>query len=224
MKDYKKIFDYLSKALIFILILVSFSFIYDNYRHSAYLNDKLLTTNNDLYLKDYKKNLETINNNLNNYQYNETKYIDDFDNMNSFKQKLDSCLIHLTSSESIYNIEVNKELTYHDIYEYNNYVYNSLINDCWVTNLNKIDMKSKFFNKMNTYQDEINMILANSKNLKTRLLSNSLYTFGSVNSKYMVYNPLKESYDETTRIYDNFSKIILDLSNYLVAGEEYENS
>ena len=224
MKDYKKILDYLAKTLIFILILVSFSFIYDNYRHSAYLNDKLITTNNDLYLKDYKKNIETIKNNLNNYQYNETKYLDNFDDMNSFKQKLDNCLIHLTNMDGIYNIEANKELTYHDIYEYNNYVYNHLVNDCWVTNLNKIDMQSKFFNKMNIYQDEINMILANSKNLKTRLLSNSLYNFGSVNSKYMVYNPLKESYNEVTRIYDDMSKIILDLSNYLVAGEEYENN
>ncbi len=224
MKDSKKILDYLVKSLVLILILISFSFIYDNYRHSTYINDNLIVTNNDVYLKEYKKNLNAIKNNLDNYQYSESKYKDNYEKMNLLNQKLNSCYLHLTNDKGIYKLEAGKKITYYDIYELNNNVYNHLINDCWVTNLNKIDMESSYFNKMNTFQNNINMILSNSKNLKNRLLSNSLYSFGSINSKFMVYNPLRDSYDEVTRIYDDTSKIVLDMSNYLVAGEEYENN
>ena len=47
-------------------------------------------------------------------------------------------MIRLLFSRVIPDLNKDSELSYVDIYNYTNYVYNSLINDCWVTNLSKV--------------------------------------------------------------------------------------
>ena len=222
-KYYIKYLTYFSNLLMLFLLLISFSFIYDNYRHALYLDDVIKVTDNDIYIKDYRKNIEKIHNNLDNYQYNGGKYLDTYENVTELKQSLDTCLRHFEDN-GLSKLNDGDELKYKDIYDLNNYFYNSLVNDCWVTNLNKVNLQSSFFKRTYLFQEEINILLNNSKGIKTRMLANSLYSYGSINSKYMIYNPLIEDYNDVSKIYDDMSKIILDYSNYLVSGESYENS
>ena len=221
----KKILNPIIIFSCFLLFGISLYFIIINYKHQSYINDKYIVTDSDIYLKDYKKNVDSILDNLNTYKDTKGTYIDDYEKINSLNQKINSCYIHLVSNDTIYSLSKDQELSYVDIYNYANYVYNSLINDCWVTSLVKVkndNYQASYFKRINLFQEEIDMILYNTKNLKNRLLSNSLYSFGSNDSKYMIYNPLNESYNEMTKIYDDVSKIVLDFSNYLVKGEDYE--
>ena len=221
----REIIKKLSIFTCFLLFGISMYFIIINVKHQNYISDKYTVKDSDIYLKDYKKNVNAILDNLNAFKETKGNYIDDYEKIISLNQKVNSCYFHLINEKTIYDLNKDSELSYVDIYNYTNYVYNSLINDCWVTNLSKVknnNYLSTYFKRLSLFQEEIDMILYNTKNLKNRLLANSLYTYGSNDSKYMIYNPLNESYNEMTKIYDDVSKIVLDFSNYLVKGEDYE--
>ena len=105
----------------------------------------------------------------------------------------------------------------------NNFIDN--FNDkCWTSNISwlYIDRKDKtnFIKSVEQYDGTNKILVNNALYIKQELNDNSSYYYNTAISNAMIRNNLNSSYQMVIRNYYEFSKMILDISNYLVEGDK----
>lgn len=212
LKEYLHIIGVSVLCFIFCLSLY---YLIVNISHSKIVSKQVYVSSSDKEYINYSNNAINIKSNLDNYKYNKNKHKYDTNTMYKIYNNVNACYNLLSSNNSILG---NKDVyvKYKDLYNLNNYLINSLIDKCFTTNLLWISNSNDSKLKENIIDSKyiVDMIANNSKYIKSILKDNSTYSFIRNDS-----NMLNNSYQFVLHNYSDFSKIVLDISNYLVNGE-----
>ncbi|MBR3660989.1 MAG: hypothetical protein IKN63_03690 [Bacilli bacterium] len=234
-KDYLKIIAYSIIGLVF--VLASFYLIM-NYNHNEELTKNIFISNNESNYIAHQELLTNINNNLNIFKNKKNK-------TNSDKQiadRLERCYNVLNSDSSFSKIELNKEYTAYDIYKIGADLQNNIINECWNTNFsflvannntNRQDSTDKSLNSteipkkikivlpiLNKYVSTINDNVTDS--LK-EIQNNSSYFYTTNIASATIRNYLGSDYSTIVKSYNDFTSIILYLTEIINEDEVITN-
>lgn len=205
-KEYLKGVIYLLASLL--IIITSYNIII-NIFHMKTINSNVLINNYYDEYYQYKSNVNDIVNLLNN---NSKK------SNNVLYRSLIVCLNSL-KKDKMYNYSFNQTLNNLDLYEINEDFINNIIDNSWYSNLNVIDWDSI---KLSEYKKEIDhtmsLLIFNSQYLKNELRYNDNYHY-SLSSNYN--DELDNHYKMILNNYNQYTKIILELSKYLDSGDFY---
>lgn len=215
----KKILHLLGIILLSLIFCISFYYLIINIYHDAAMNKKVFVSSDNVYYKKYQSNIDIIKTNLDNYSYNKNKYKYDSNIMNNFYNKVNYCYNILVKSNIIIN--ENTFLGYKEVNELNNEFINLFVDKCfttnllWIGNLTNSNLKEQF----NNAKFSIDILTNNSLYLRNELKDNSSYYYNTDYFNQKIRNNLESSYQLILHNYSDFSKIIMDLSNYLTRGE-----
>jgi len=207
-------------VLLGLIFCISFYYLIINIYHDSSMNKKVFVYLDNIYYKKYLNNVNDIKKNLDNYSYNKSKHEYDSNTMNNFYNKVNSCYNILAKSNII--IDEDVFLGYKEVNELNNDFINLYIDKCfttnllWISSLNNSNLKKQF----NNAKFSIDILANNSLYLRNELRDNSSYYYNTNDFNLRIRNNLESSYQLILHNYSDFSKIILDLSNYLVRGEQ----
>ena len=128
-------------------------------------------------------------------------------------------------SENTTILDNSKEIfSYYDVYKVNNNFIDNFNDKCWTSNISwlYIDRKDKtnFIKSVEQYDGTNKILVNNALYIKQELNDNSSYYYNTAISNAMIRNNLNSSYQMVIRNYYEFSKMILDISNYLVEGDK----
>ena len=217
--NFKKYLHIVAIGLLFLILCISFYYLIINIYHDSSMNKKVFVSEDDVYYKKYQSNINDIKINLDNYVYNKNKYKYDFNTMNNIYNRINYCYNILSLNDSILGDKTF--LDYKDVNELNNQFINSYIDKCfttnlsWINNLSNSKLKDQFYNA----KFSVDILINNSLYLRDELRDNSSYYYNTDYFNKRIRNNLESSYQLVLHNYSDFSKIILDLSNYLVRGE-----
>ena len=144
--------------------------------------------------------------------------------MQKIYSSISTCYNFLKEDKTIIGNTHATKIGYYEVYELNNYFINTLMDKCmtnnltWLINDEKV-LKTSFSKKIENYVLVTDILTNNATYVKDELRDNSSYYYNTAISNSMVRNNLNSSYRLILRNYDDFSKIIYDLSDYLVRGE-----
>lgn len=217
--DFKKIFHILGTILLIVIFCISFYYLTINILHDSTMNKRIFASENDTYYKQYQINLKTIKNNLDSYHYNKSKYKLDYNIVDNFHNKINYCYNILEDVNTVFNN--NTFIGYEDVYKLNNYFINYSLDKCftsnliWINNVNNSTLKNEYDNA----KFSVDILTNNALYVRDEFKDNSSYYYNTNYFNQTIRNNLDSSYQLILRNYRDFSKIILELSNYLVRGE-----
>ncbi len=196
-----------------------------NLFHYNYLQSESLFTKENTYYREYVSNVENINKNVDNYKYDASKFKDPIEVVNTYRDRIGSCYNKLTEKDSLYNQQDNVFLRDYDLYKYNEFFVNELVNECWVKNLadfyyNGKDYEGSYKYNFVYYNDKINNLVNEANYLKKELVSNYTMRYINDGSKMTSRDEAFEHLNLVNSLYDEFSKTIYQASLYLVDGEQ----
>lgn len=219
-KEYVHIFAILVIGLMFGL---GFYYILLNSYHSSSISDKAYVLENDVYYTDFKENLTQIKKNVDSYNYYAVNFKYDLSEMQKIYSNIKYCYSVMSADESIIALKNGNSVSYANVYDYNTYFINNMLDKCYTSNLSWITSDSMANSKVKdivkNHKLTIDILANNSLYLKNELRNNSSYYYSTSVSNTMIRNNLNSSYRLVLSNYDYFSEIILELSNYLVRGE-----
>lgn len=224
MKDFIKEYVHIFAVLVIGLVFgLGFYYILLNSYHSSSINEKAYVLENDVYYKDFKENLTQIKKNIDRYDYYAVSFKYDLSTMQKIYSNINYCYSVMNSEESIISLKNGNSVSYINVYNYNSYFINNMIDKCFTSNLSWIETEnnssSKIKNMVAEHQLTVDILSNNALYLKNELRNNSSYYYSTKISNSMIRNNLNSSYRLVLSNYNYFSEIILDLSNYLVRGE-----
>ena len=184
----KSIFGEYIKAIMYtvfgLILIMSTYLIIINVHHYNALSSTITVSDVDTNYVNYKKNVNEISKLLNKI------------NSNASLNKTYNVL----KQGGLYRIIPNTKLTYHDLYQLNDYFINDILNNCWFSDLSKLN-KNKSNDKI------IKLLVDNANYLNKHFLDNGLTLYDSVNKDKI--------YDDYSIIIENyymFSSVILSMS------------
>lgn len=215
----------ISKSIIGLLFGLGFFYILLNAFHASSINKVVYVSELDVYYSSYLDNVLAIKKNLDNYRYDKDKFAHNMPTMQKISSEITACYNILNSNEGLLGKSEGMKLGFNDVYNLNNYFINSLIDQCFISDISWV-MKDEVLQDSNfarevAIQYNVNDILSNnSMYIKDELRDNSSYYYNTAVSNAMIRNDLNSSYRLVLRNYYDFSKIILNLSEYLVRGDK----
>ncbi len=219
-KEYLKIIISIITTLLF---SVAFFYILLNAFHASSINKKVAAHPDSIYYLGYKENLNQINENIKNYTYDNKKFALSMDMVEKIYINLKICSEYMSENTTI--LDNSKEIfSYYDVYKVNNNFIDNFNDKCWTSNISwlYIDRKNKtnFIKSVEQYDGTNKILVNNALYIKQELNDNSSYYYNTAISNAMIRNNLNSSYQMVIRNYYEFSKMILDISNYLVEGDK----
>ena len=182
--EYLKIITY---TLVGLLLVISSYSIILNIRHAKVLSQHAYVSDIDVDYKKYKEDIIEIENNLQEKEDNDlVKALND--------------TIKNMKDDGIFRLLPNKSLSFADLYSLNEYFIETLINNCWIT-----EIKMNVDNHM--YDSKIDMVVNNSKYIRHNLVNNGLSM-----ADYIIDDKANDDYHFILKNYALFSDIILDIS------------
>ena len=178
--EYYKVILY---TLIGLIFTISIYMIIINIHHYKSLSSQITVNEADSEYVNYKKNINEIEFNLKKRQNN----------------SLNNTLAILKNG-GVFRLIPKTKITYHNLYELNNYFINNLINRCWIENLKSIN-KDRENDKM------IDILISNANYLNSHFIDNGLTLYDSYNE-----NKIQDDYYLILKNYLAFSNIILSMS------------
>ena len=115
--------------------------------------------------------------------------------------------VEVMKKSGVFRLIPKTKLSYHDLYDLNDYFIERLINDCWVRYFNMTKLGS-------SHNDIANMLISNANYINSHLTDNSLTLYDSKDDSKII-----DDYHFIVRNYVMYSNIILDLCNSL-GGEQ----
>ncbi len=173
-----------------LMIVLSCYTIIINIHHYHSLKDTVSVSELDSNYKIYKNNVTLIEESVDK--------ISDKDIKTSFNN-----IVAILKKDGVFRLVPNRKLEYHDLYNLNDYFIEELINEIWVSNINKLDISKE-------YQEEINLLINNSGYMNSYLIKNGLLLYDDRNSQKII-----DDYHFILNNYSMFSSIILKISNSL---------
>lgn len=221
-KEYVHILGTIVVGLIFGL---GFYYILLNAFHSSAMSKEIFVNVNDVYYREYSENLELIKKNLDSYTYNNDKFSLNSSKVQGIFSSINSCYNFLSNEDAVLGYKNGDVLGYKRVYDLNKNFSNSLIDMCYISNIlwmlkDEEVLKNSHFANMSSYKQIVDILSNNTSYIDTELRDNSSYYYNTEISNSMVRNGLNSSYRMVLRNYDDFSKIILQLSEYLVGGDK----
>jgi len=222
-KELKGFIRILTNVFSAIILCVGFYNIFINLFHQSYINNRIVVSKLDKDYVEYKNNLTQIENNLKKYKSIATK---DYDavTMNKLYGSTKSCLNILKSANSPFGLKENERLTPFRIYQLNANFSNETINHCWIMGMSFINLEKHNYNGyfkevFPNYDKIVDVLVENADYIDDDLLDNSSYHYSTTSTKNTVRNELLEQYKMILYDYNNFSNIILEISEFLIKGE-----
>ena len=217
-KEYLKIIAYM---LIGIVFAFSAFYLFINIFHSLELEKTyIVDVNETTMVKDYYRRIQTIENNVSNFQVNSYKGTINPSKMLVIQQNIKQCAIILKSTY-LEEIKDNNEINITDVYKLRDTYENKILSDCIINNLywtldpkdNNIDSKYLIENKeiMSLYVDALKN---NTSYLKKDLLTNSSYYFNTSTASSGVKDNVRDGFYETLSAYKDASLYVEYLSNW----------
>ena len=111
--------------------------------------------------------------------------------------------VEVMKKSGVFRLMPKTKLSYHDLYDLNDYFIERLINDCWVRYFNMTKLGSN-------HNDVVNMLISNANYINSHLTDNSLTLYDSKDDSKII-----DDYHFIVRNYVMYSNIILDLCNSL---------
>lgn len=212
----EKVLEKMSKYLLILLFSFTFFCLLTNFLHQREISKSVLINKDNSLYQEYQDVIMTLEDNASNYKNNSY----DLKTNDSLKAALKSCISLLKDKRGIYN-SVGKLKAY-DVYEKNSFFENEIVNKCWKDNMNFVREGNYkgFLHNFPMYDDYVNKMIIDSNYVKYELLNNSSIHYNTLNID--VRDNLQSEYEMVQNNYLSFSKIILDMSNYLVNGDAYE--
>ena len=180
--EYLKIITYTIFGLI--MILSSYMIII-NIHHYNSLREKIVVSEIDSDYTKYKKQVNDIGELLNKKNTNAS--------LNDTYQVL--------KNGGVFRLIPKTSLSYHDLYELNEYFINEIINNCWVSKL-------KTLNKNTLNEEMINILISSSKYLNNDLLNNGLVLYDDLSD-----DKIHDSYYTILKNYVAFSNVVINIIN-----------
>ncbi len=193
--------------------------------HQQYLDTKLSFTEEYEIFQNYKENLDKIKKNIDSYNYDSNIFNEKMEKMNIYRDRINTCYKYLTDEESLIKLKTGDMISDYDIYVLNEFFNEKIVDECWVKSLSDYYYNSdnyqgyfKYFMKGNS--DYISNIASQSTYLKKELKSNYNVHYINDNSLITSRNELLEHLNLLMSIYNNTSKLVYNMSNYLVDGDK----
>lgn len=220
-KEYVKIIINVACAILFGL---GFYNILINVFHQNYIDQTLVVGNLHSDYNAFHDNIVEIEKNLKRYNFDENKFSYDITTMETLRGKISYCMTFLKNEKGLYGVGTNTPIKTYDLYSINHYFVQSVVDECWTLGMSFINHSDKeydgYFGEMfPRYTKSIAGLVENSKYVRGELLSNSRYHYGTDVSRSTIRNDMLAQYDFIVRNYLDFSDIILEVSEYLVVGD-----
>ena len=198
----KSLFDEYYKILmytIFGIILVMSSYIIIlNIHHYNSLNSTIIVSEIDSAYQKFMNNVTKLENNINDKMVGN-------DNIKLYFSKT----LTILKNGGVFRILPHTKLKYNDLYNLNTYFIEELINKCWVSVFQNLDISKE-------YHDIVSVLINNANYMNDYLSKDSLILHESSNESRII-----NDYHMIINNYAMFSNVILDMNNSLV-GVKYE--
>ena len=225
MKEFFKEYIHLIGTIVVGLIFgLGFYYILLNAFHASTMSRQVYVNVNDLYYKEYQENLYLLKSNLNNFSYKNDKFSLNSSKVQGIYASLNSCYHVLNGDGAILSNKNAELLSYKEVYDLNKNFKNSLIDMCYISNISWMlkdeeILNTKYLSNLSAYSQTVDILSNNTSYIDTELRDNSSYYYNTEISNATIRNNLNSSYRLILKNYDDFSKIILELSKYLVGGD-----
>ena len=197
----------------FVFVLTSFYFVI-NYYHSEEVKKQVYIGQTDPKLVAYKDNVDRIKNNLDAFQKKRItagSYLSMYNNLNT---------CYTTLKDNFYNIETNRYYSSNDIYNLGGKFQSEVLNLCWALHLSSIkESNINDFKKVSPLvTSEVNSISKKTNYALEEIMNNSSYFYTTRITSVTIRNYLTSDYNMIVDSYQDFSSIILYLSELLNEG------
>jgi len=192
-KDNVKIVIY---VILGILLIISSYLIILNIHHYHSLSSEVIVSEIDNGYAKFKENVNLIETVIGSYQSDDEVYL-------SLSKLVDNM-----KRDGVYRLIPKTKLTYYDLYILNDYFMEELINNGWVSYIQKFDASGN-------YQDIIMMLVNNSNYLNSVFTNNSLALYDG-----KLDNKIEDNYHFILSNYMMYSNVILDICNEIGVNNE----
>ena len=179
-----------------IIFVLSIYNIIINFKHAAFLNEKVTVMDSSNNYKKFKDNILLIENNVNLYPNS---------NLHPFFIKM----INLLKDGGAFRLFPNDKLSYVDLYNLNNY-FQEVIDNGWTPYVDTLEDNNVYYNEY------VNILIGNANYIDKELLNNSNYAYNSSN---VIRNNIDEEYNFILNNYWKLSSLILEISDKM--GDKY---
>ncbi len=185
----REIIDIAMYTLFGVILIMSSYMILINVRHQKALSMQVVVSEADIDYSEYKKTINDIEDVLNKHSNTNDKLFIALNNT-----------LSILKNDGVFRLLPKSRLEYHDLYELNDYFINSIINNCWFSQLNLL-------NKNTSFEQEITLLTSSSQYLNSFFIDNGLSLYDSSNKDRII-----DSYQAILKNYVSFAKIILAIS------------
>ena len=209
-KEYLRIISFSFIGLVF--MIASF-YLVINYYHSEEVKTKIYISSDNIYYKNYREKLYSINSNLQTYKDNKTRK---YESMNSY---LTSCYNVMSQNNTLANITPNSFYNTYDIYMLGARFQSDILNTCWALHLSNIKQSKDKFKDFAPYVTNNVKTITNQTNYAmNELQNNSSYFWTTKVTSSTIRNYLNSDYTVIAESYNDFADIILFLSEAINDG------
>ena len=217
-KEYLKIIAYMLIGIVF-----SFSafYLFINVFHSLELEKRYsVDVDQTTMVKDYYKRIETIENNVSNFQVSSYKGTINPSKMLVIQQNIKQCAIVLKGTY-LEEISDNTSVNITDVYKLRDSYENKILSDCiinslyWTLDPKDNNINSEFLiNAQPMMKLYVDALKNNTAYLKKDLLNNSSYYFNTSTASSGVKDNVRDGFYETLGAYKDASLYVEYLSNW----------
>ena len=209
-KEYVKVLAFTFTGVIF--ILASFYLIM-NYNHSEELKSTVFIGEDDIYYSNHKKLLSELNSNLTKYRQSKSKNA----TYNMINDGLSNCYNIIQREKTFSKITPNNYYSSLEIYNLGSTFQSVVMNSCYLSNLTflQTDVPDELKPIAPMTVSYIESISRNVDDSLREIENNSSYFFQSNVTSASVRNYLGSSYKTIGDAYNDFTSVLVYLSNYI---------
>ena len=212
--DYLNIIIYCILGLV--LMIASF-YLFINYYHFQEVKTNIYVSDTDTKYVNYKKALETLDNNLTKYKASTNKEKD----KDTLYSKLYTCSHILKDTGTFYQTIPNQFYNNYDIYQLGSKFQTDLLNICYASHLsylttNEVDENLQIVGSF--LKNDVDILSNQVKFAMDEIQNNSSYYFSTNISSSTIRNSLNSDYTIIANSYTGFANILVNISNTLIEG------
>ena len=212
LSDYLNIIIY---TIIGLTFMIASFYLMINYYHSQEIKAPIYVANNEIKYTSYQNTIQALDTSLSKYKRTDDKV------KRNLYNKVSTCRNILKSEGTLYTLQTNQTLSSYDVYKLGEAFQANILNVCYATllsYLNEKDIPTTYKNLGSLIQSNVNILSNQTMFALDEIKNNSSYYFNTNISSATIRNNLLSDYNIIASSYNEFAKMVLNLSEVLNEG------